>query len=375
MIEGIFFELIRVAIGTQESLSRLPSAREWGELYKAAKKQSLVGICFAGIQRLGANADDGFETIGLPEMLYLKWMGMAAKIQQRNKIVDERCVALHKRLSAEGFHSCVLKGQGVGLQYAEHLLGLRQSGDIDIWMDGGFDKVNAWVQKVAPTNVVNQHHVDLKLYDDTEIEAHYHPINMTNPWRQHRLKAFIKAHEDECFANKTCLNLEKTQMCVPTTEFNLVFLMVHIFHHLFTEGVGLRQVMDYYFVLRNTNFQELPTNYSIIFKQLGLERFASAMMWVIKTVFVDHDNDNKDLFLGFIPNEKDGKFMLDEIMISGNFGKQDDRQKGLYESKWNSFWMVNGKTFRFWRFDHWAWFWSPIYRVRSKIWQLKRGYK
>lgn len=46
-IYNLFFELIRVAIGTQESLSRLLSACEWGELYKAAKKQSLIGVCFA----------------------------------------------------------------------------------------------------------------------------------------------------------------------------------------------------------------------------------------------------------------------------------------------------------------------------------------
>lgn len=42
-IDKLFFELIHVAIGKQESLSRLPSACEWGELYKAAK-QSLVGV-------------------------------------------------------------------------------------------------------------------------------------------------------------------------------------------------------------------------------------------------------------------------------------------------------------------------------------------
>lgn len=187
-IEKVFFELIQVAIGTQKCLSRTISAMEWMQLYNLAKKQSLVGVCFAALQRLGADADEGFARIGMNEMLYLTWMGMAAKIQQRNQIVDEQCVTLQKRLAAEGFKSCVLKGQGVGLLYAEHLRGLRQSGDIDIWMDGGFERVNNWVQKVAPTKVVNQHHVDLKIFDGTEVEAHYHPINMTNPWHQKLLK-------------------------------------------------------------------------------------------------------------------------------------------------------------------------------------------
>lgn len=79
-MDELFFELILVAICTQESLSRLPLAREWGELYKAAKKQSLVGVCFAALQRLGADADEGFARIGMSEIQYFTWMGMAAKI-------------------------------------------------------------------------------------------------------------------------------------------------------------------------------------------------------------------------------------------------------------------------------------------------------
>lgn len=365
-IEKVFFELIQVAIGTQMCLSRTISAKEWMQLYNLAKKQSLVGVCFAALQRLGADADEGFARIGMNEMLYLTWMGMAAKIQQRNQIVDEQCVILQKRLAAEGFKSCVLKGQGVGLLYAEHLRGLRQSGDIDIWMDGGFDRVKNWVQKVAPTKVVNQHHLDLKIFDGTEVEAHYHPINMTNPSRQKRLKKFIRDHEDECLTDTL-----DDKIHVPTIKFNLVFLMIHIFHHLFTEGVGLRQIMDYYFVLRTySENHEDKDEVVCVVQELGLERFASALMYVMQTVF-----GMDELLMLWKPNAKDGKFLLDEIMISGNFGKQDDRQKGLYESKWNSFWMVNGKTLRFWRFDHWAWFWSPIERIRGYAWRRMHGYR
>lgn len=365
-IEQLFFELIRISIGSQNCLSNLPIEREWGKLYEIAKKQSLVGVCFAGIQRLGADVDEGFAQIGMSEILYLKWMGMAAKIQQKNEVVNKQCLTLQKRVSADGFRSCILKGQGVGLKYAEHLLGLRQSGDIDIWLDGGFDRVNNWVQKVSPTKVVNQHHVNLKVFSGTEVEVHYHPINMTNPWRQKRLKEFIREHENDCLTDAA-----DGKIHVPTSEFNLVFLMVHIFHHLFTEGVGLRQIMDYYFVLR-TYSENHDNNEDVVraVQELGLERFASALMYVMHTVF-----GMEEQLMLWQPNAKDGKFLLDEIMISGNFGKQDDRQKGLYESKWNSFWMVNGKTFRFWRFDKWAWFWSPIERIRGYVWRRLHGYR
>lgn len=93
-MKEVFFELIRVAIGTQETLSRLPSAREWGKLYKMARKQSLVGVCFAGLKRLGADADDGFANIGMSKMQYLTWMGQAVQIQQKNELVNRQCAEL-----------------------------------------------------------------------------------------------------------------------------------------------------------------------------------------------------------------------------------------------------------------------------------------
>ena len=104
-INELFFELIRVAIGTQDSLSRIPSNREWKELYDMAQKQSLVGVCFAGLQKLGADADVGFARIGMSEMLYFTWLGMAAKIQQKNESVNQLCAELQAKLSTDGYRS------------------------------------------------------------------------------------------------------------------------------------------------------------------------------------------------------------------------------------------------------------------------------
>ena len=115
-IQQLFFELIQVALGVRICLSRTPNDMEWKALYDMAKKQSLVGVCFAGLQRLSSKEDSITHkpyTINLPEVLYLTWMGMAAKIQQRNEVVNRQCVELQAKLSADGFRSCILKGQGV----------------------------------------------------------------------------------------------------------------------------------------------------------------------------------------------------------------------------------------------------------------------
>lgn len=378
-INKLFFELIRVAIGNQTCLSRTPKAKEWQELYVMAKKQSLVGICFAGVQKLQAQRQApnswGNEQ---GELLYLQWMGMAAKIQQRNEMVNKQCVEVQKKIEADGFRNFIMKGQGNAALYPSHLQNLRQPGDIDLYLDGGLDNVLAYARTFGEVKKVNELEMSVPVYKETEVEFHYRPFIMRNPFKNRKLQRFFKEQMDRQFSNPIVLDKEKG-LCinVPSAEFNLVHQLVHIYHHLFTEGIGFRQLMDYYFLTKkafvdNSNHVERECISECLKKEvreLGLDRFATAMMWVLQEVF-----GMSMINVPWVPNEKDGRVLLDEVMLSGNFGKQDARLDGLYDSKWNTFWMVNMKTFRFWRFDHWAWFWSPVWRMYHFIWKRINGF-
>lgn len=368
VIEQLFFELLRVAIKVQNTLSRIPSAEEWDKLYRMSKKQSLVGISFAGIQRVVE-----YEKIyhcGMPELLYFTWMGMAAKIQQRNEVVNRQCVELQEKLSADGFRSYIMKGQAVGSLYGQIGL-LRQSGDIDVFLEGGLNKVLAYARTYGGVAKVNELEMSVSIFSDTEVEFHYRPFIMRNPFKNRRLQKYFETQEKKQFSNYLILDKEKElSICAPTVEFNLVHQLVHTYHHFITEGVGLRQLMDYYFVIQASNAEDIRECKKIV-ENLGLNRFASALMWVIKTVFVGHDND---IFFPWRPNEKDGRLLLEEILLSGNFGHTDERAKNIQTSRWKAFWYVNGKTFRFWRFDHWAWFWSPLWRCYYFAWRIMKGF-
>ena len=368
VIEQLFFELLRVAIKVQNTLSRIPSAEEWDKLYRMSKKQSLVGISFAGIQRVVE-----YEKIyhcGMPELLYFTWMGMAAKIQQRNEVVNRQCVELQEKLSADGFRSYIMKGQAVGSLYGQIGL-LRQSGDIDVCVEGGLNKVLAYARTYGGVAKVNELEMSVSIFSDTEVEFHYRPFIMRNPFKNRRLQKYFETQEKKQFSNYLILDKEKgLSICAPTVEFNLVHQLVHTYHHFITEGVGLRQLMDYYFVIQASNAEDIRECKKIV-ENLGLNRFASALMWVIKTVFVGHDND---IFFPWRPNEKDGRLLLEEILLSGNFGHTDERAKNIQTSRWKAFWYVNGKTFRFWRFDHWAWFWSPLWRCYYFAWRIMKGF-
>lgn len=321
-MDTLFFELVRVAIGTQESLSRLPSEAEWEELFEMAVKQSLVGVCFCGIHQLGADSDEGYINIGMSEDLYFDWMGMAAQINMKNELVNRQCVELQKRLEAEGLRSSVLKGQGVATLYGEDLRGFRQSGDIDMLVDCDYKRAAQFVSSVVGKDVEWAYKdIRLEMFEDTEVELHIKPGLMFNPFHNHRWQKWYADNKELVFGSKT-----DSQLNTPSIEFNSIYILQHCYMHLFESGIGLRQFMDYYFVLKalSNSHSKCVTveNFQSLVKQFGMTRFACGVMYIMESVF----GLERECLL-CEPDAKEGEFLLNEIMQGGNFGKFDDRFK------------------------------------------------
>lgn len=374
-IEDLFFELIQVSFGQRACLSHTPSEDEWQQLYDIAEKQSLIGICFAGVQKLCDFENENY--CGMNEPQYLTWMGVTAMIQQTNDIVSKRCVILQERLSAKGIRSCILKGQGVGQLYADHLIGLRQSGDIDVWIEGGVDAIVKLAESLGQKAEVTEQHVHLDLFKDTDVEAHFIPSMLRTPFANARLQKWFSKHTNACFENKISLTgtvsvdgKEKNSICVPTLEFNLVYLLIHIYRHLFGEGVGLRQLMDYYWALYRSPLKGENPDLHKNLKSLGLYDFAGAIMYVLREVF----GMERSLML-CEPNERHGKFLLNEIMIAGNMGHHDERLKEADRStRWKRFWMMNKHNLRLISYYPAETLWAPFTRVKIWAWRKRKGY-
>lgn len=328
----LFYELIRVSIGTQETLSRLPSEAEWEELFDMAVKQSLVGVCFVGLQRLGADSDDGFARIGMSGELYFNWMGMAAQINLKNEIVNEQCAQLQKRLAADGLRSSILKGQAVATLYGEELRGFRQSGDIDIYVDCGREKAIEYAHSIQGDVDWDYKHLHLKVFDGpsagsgtrTEVEMHYVPEVLLNLRKNRKLQKWFKEPE----VSSSMFQVSCDIVC-PSAEFNLFYILLHTYRHFLYEGVGVRQLMDYFFVLRNDEVDEPMRQRAIkTITSFGMSHFASGVMWIMKDVF---GLDEERLLCE--PDEKEGRYILDEVMAGGNFGHHDERLKATPSGK------------------------------------------
>lgn len=356
----LFFELLKVAIGSAKCLSHTPTTDEWDELYAMAIKQSLVGICFAGVQKLQEQQQSPSEE------QYLQWMGMAANILQWNEVVNKQCAEIQKKFSDCGFRSCILKGQGVAQLYNEPMRLLRQSGDIDVWVDGDRDKVLDAIRKFGvEIYCVDSVHAHAKFFADTEVEVHSRPSWMYNSKGD---KVFTEFW-DSCKAVQFAHFDEALGFSYPTVAFNLVYSMLHINRHIFEEGIGLRQLLDYYFILKASTADERK-NVIDVLKRMGLTRFVRGIMYIEQEVFGLSDDS-----MICKADQKEGEFLLGDIVKGGNFGKYNEQTK-VYavNERWKRGWFTirhNVKYLFHYPSETVA---IPFWKIGHYLWRKKKGY-
>ena len=105
-MDNLFYDLIRVSLGTKIKLSFIPTKEDWKTFYSLSIKHTILGICFNGIDKLFREHPE--QVVNLPMQLKMLWIGAADGIRQRNESLNYRCAQLSEKLLADGFRSCIL---------------------------------------------------------------------------------------------------------------------------------------------------------------------------------------------------------------------------------------------------------------------------
>ena len=242
--QRIFFEFLRFCIGTVQEVPSSLKGADWRALYAMARKQCLVGVLFDGIKRLPAD-------VGMDKGLLFQWMAQNQTLRKANARLDKAAVEVAEWFGRKGFRTCVLKGQGNALLYPSGME--RTPGDIDIWVEGGDKRVISFVHSISPHEKACYHHIEFPSYKGVEVEVHYRPSFLLCFWHNRKLQKYYERVKVEQFSHRVMLGA-KGEIAIPTAEFNLIFQLTHFFSHLMNEGIGLRQLLDYFFLLKNTDF-------------------------------------------------------------------------------------------------------------------------
>ena len=395
--QKIFFDFLRFCIGSAKEIPGSLKEADWKELYAIAKKQCLVGVLFDGIKKLPA------EHVGMEKELLLQWMAESQMLEKANVWLNDAAIQVSEWFRKKGFRTCILKGQGNALMYPNPYS--RTPGDIDIWVEGEDKRVISFVRSISPHEKACYHHIEFPSYKGVEVEVHYRPSFLLCFWHNRKLQKYYERVKEEQFSQRVMLG-EQGEIAIPTSEFNLIFQLTHIFSHLMNEGIGLRQLVDYYYVL--CDFYKVYQNFSNPsvslskgsstfspspsssgsgdvtapsrcseplrskdggpskvspdsagwdrrdaigdmtsatastdssataarssstaidrvqeeLKELGLWKFAGGIMYIMQEVFGMPASR-----LIVPPNEKYGKFVLNEVLEAGNFGRHDARNR------------------------------------------------
>ena len=391
----IFFDFLRFSIGPKSEIPSSLKEADWKELYAIAKKQCLVGVLFDGIKKLPA------EHVEMEKELLLRWMAESQMLEKANVRLNDAAIQVSEWFRKKGFRTCILKGQGNALMYPNPYS--RTPGDIDIWVEGEDKRVISFVRSISPHEKACYHHIEFPSYKGVEVEVHSRPSFLLCFWHNRKLQKYYERVKEEQFSHRVMLG-EQGEIAIPTAEFNLIFQLTHIFSHLMNEGIGLRQLVDYYYVLcdfykvyqksskthpssltlkggstafpkplspQGTGDVTAPprrseplrskvggpskvspncagwdrlsiegdnsagsttavtssasTALDVVqeeLKELGLWKFAGGIMYIMQEVFGMPASR-----LIVPPNEKYGKFVLNEVLEAGNFGRHDARNR------------------------------------------------
>ena len=436
--QKIFFDFLRFCIGSAKEIPSSLKEADWKELYRIAQKQCLVGILFDGIQKLPP------AEVGVSKDLLLQWMLQCQMLEKANVRLNDAAIQVSEWFRKKGFRTCILKGQGNALLYPNGLL--RMPGDIDIWVEGGDKRVISFVRSISPHEKACYHHIDFPSYKGVEVEVHYRPSFLLCFWHNRKLQKYYERVKEEQFSHRVMLG-EQGEIVIPTVEFNLIFQLTHIYAHLMNEGIGLRQLLDYYYVLCDfykvyQNFSNHPVNFSNHpvplskegstfspspsssgsgdvtalrcseplrykdggaskpspdcagwdrlgmsgkmasdcagasfpvaidrvqeeLKELGLWKFAGGIMYIMQEVFGMPASR-----LIVPPNEKYGRFVLNEVLEAGNFGRHDARNR-FGRSKLGHNLQRVYRDIRLMRYFPAEAMSEPFFRVWHFFWRLK----
>ena len=375
-----FFAFLKYCLGSKGDMSKVIAGMNWLKLYSLASKQAILGLCFDGIERLGEEYPEELRRNPIGRELLMTWMGKAQQIRRQNRKVNVVASKLYSMLRKDGLRCCILKGQGNALMYPNPYS--RTPGDIDVWVNASREEITEYAKKHFEIgDDVRYHHLETSL-DGVPVELHFFPGIMNNPIYHARLQKWFRRNADLQCSHVLELPDGAGEIAIPTTAFNVVYQLTHLYHHFFDEGIGMRQIIDYYYVvisdyllvindeslgIRDTLQREL--------KQLGLWKFAGAVMYVLhETLGLPEEKMIAPM------DEKRGKLLLAEILNGGNFGRHFTKyghftQQGMAKKYFLKIWRnmhfvryypaeaLSEPIFRTWHF-FWRLRWDFTYRLR-----------
>ena len=361
----MIFAFLKYCLGNKVDINNIVVNINWRLLYTFASRQALLGFCFDGIERLPKEYSEELKKNPIERNLLMTWMGAAQQIRRQNMKVNVVASKLYSMLREDGLRCCILKGQGNALMYPNAYS--RNPGDIDVWVNASREQITEYAKKHFEIgDDIRYHHIETSV-DGVPVELHFFPCTMNNPIYNARLQKWFKRNADLQCSNVVSLPDGIGEIAIPTTTFNVIYQLTHLYHHFFDEGIGMRQIIDYYYVVNNDELLVIRDALQKELKHLGLWKFAMAVMYVLHEAL----GLSEEKMIAPM-DEKRGKLLLAEIQNGGNFGQHFTKYGHFTQQG-----MAKKYFLKIWRNMHFVRYYpaealsEPIFRTWHFFWRMK----
>jgi hypothetical protein len=287
-MQELFFELLRVAIGQMDCLSRGPLAEEWHRIYHVAQYHGLTEVCYRGVERL---FDYGLRA---PQDLSIDWMADAEAIRESKELLNSRREKLVRKLGERKIRAAVMNGA--------------QSPSIDVFVDCSMDRAIKFARQTGQQEIrCGYTSLALNAWEGTSVNLHYRVLSVRNPWANGRMQKWFAQNKELMFSQGD------NDIYVPTLTMNAICMLQTFQQRLLSGKATMSLLLDYYHVLSQLGGEFQPfkdgSDMANTLETLGLTQFAVGVMWVLQETLA---LDRKCMLCE--PLAEEGRFILKELM-------------------------------------------------------------
>lgn len=363
-MKNAIFPLIRLGLDNSlledVNLSNyiMMSNSHWSELGNLARKQGVLGIVLDGIDKLETTRYGLTRDLNAAQKL--EWIGEVLRIEQRNRQQMAVMEEMAGKWSEKDCRVMVMKGQANALFYPNPLH--RNPGDIDCYLfndnlnfDLAYRIGNEVAREVGAKVDESWYKHSVISYKGETFENHLYFVHTREGRRskelQRELSEALRVEKWDRFPN--------SQVLLPPVQWNAMFLTYHACTHFLTEGLRLKQVLDWaMFLKKHQNDVDWKAFYTFC-ERYHLKIFADVMT----SICCEH------LGISITNPLIETKSTFTEKMVKSIL-YDDDFIYSENEGGWKEKWHVVRNLFRY------RWKYEEIYEecILKQLWYYASGY-
>ena len=333
-----FLELLRSGLwGIPANTELFKDDVDWAAILRVAMQQSVQVIVADGIETLP-------REMWPPKDALYKLIMVRIKTEQMHQLLNSTLNQIVNALQAENIPSVLLKGQGVAQNYRKPTS--RMCGDIDIYVGAeNYTKSCEIIKSLNPKNQDDAQESDQHMHlevNDVIIEVHRitSTINQKSKADHFAEWAKLSTIEQGEGGLQHSYDNQGVRINLPESTFNAFFILYHAVRHMFSEGVGFRQICDWAMFLYKHHHEIDSEGLKIKLREYRLEQ-----IWEEFSILAHKIIGLNSSCIPFYPSNDTSETtssLTEHIFISGNFGHHDINGRDQHETKyfkrkWRSF--------------------------------------